>query len=505
MRVNQLRAGTLLSYINLGIGSIIPLIYTPIMLSILGQAEYGLYTLSSSVTSYLSLLNFGFGSTIIRYICKYRSEGKKEEVRKVFGIFLILYGIMSAVVLVAGVVLSLSADVFFAKGLTPDEISKLRILILIMALNTSITFPLSVYSSIVVSYEKFIFRRVVDILSTVLAPLSNLLLLFLGYGSIGMSLVSVTIHLLSIPIYVFYCTKRLDITPLFRKPKKGFIKELMSFSAFVFIGTIVDMLFWATDKVILGALVGSVVVAIYNVGATFNNIIAQLSQAVSGVINPKINAMVTLDGNNKKALSDVFIKVGRLQYIILALAVSGFIAFGHPFIILWAGEDYGEAYYIALLTMLPLVIPYIQNTGLSIVIAQNKHQFRAIVYLIIAIINAVSTYFIVPYMGGIGAALCSCISYILGQGIIMNIYYYKVTGINIGRFWKNILSMSIVPFILCVATIIISNYINFYSLPVFLIGVIIYTVAYAVFSWIFSMNDYEKDVVRVPLKRIFHR
>ena len=66
MKVNQLRVGTLLSYVNLAIGSIIPMIYTPIMLRILGQAEYGLYSLSNSIVGYLSLLNFGFGSTIIR-------------------------------------------------------------------------------------------------------------------------------------------------------------------------------------------------------------------------------------------------------------------------------------------------------------------------------------------------------------------------------------------------------------------------------------------------------
>ena len=58
---NELKAGVLLSYVNLAIGMIIPLIYTPIMLRLLGQAEYGLYSLSNSVISYLSLLTFGIG------------------------------------------------------------------------------------------------------------------------------------------------------------------------------------------------------------------------------------------------------------------------------------------------------------------------------------------------------------------------------------------------------------------------------------------------------------
>ena len=48
------------------------------MLDMLGQAEYGLYSLAHSAVAYLSLLSFGFGSTIIRYIAKYNAEGNKE-------------------------------------------------------------------------------------------------------------------------------------------------------------------------------------------------------------------------------------------------------------------------------------------------------------------------------------------------------------------------------------------------------------------------------------------
>lgn len=155
--------------------------------------------------------------------------------------------------------------------------------------------------------------------------------------------------------------------------------------------------------------------------------------------------------------------------------------------------------------MIPLVIPYIQNTGLTIVIAQNKHKFRSLVYLAIAILNAVSTYFIVPYLGGIGAALCSCVSYVLGQGIIMNIYYYKVTKINIPLFWKNILCMSWIPTLLCVITFVVSNFISFYSWSAFLFAVLIYALLYSTGSWFFSMNDYEKDAIRVPIRNLMNK
>ncbi len=67
MNGNQRKVGVLLSYISQGIHILSGILYTPIMLRMLGQSEYGLYTLVSSVVSYLGLLNFGFASSYIRF------------------------------------------------------------------------------------------------------------------------------------------------------------------------------------------------------------------------------------------------------------------------------------------------------------------------------------------------------------------------------------------------------------------------------------------------------
>lgn len=503
-KVNELRAGVILSYINLAIGTIIPLVYTPVMLRVLGQAEYGLYSLSNSVIGYLSLLSFGLGSTIVRYVSKYRAENNKKMEEKTIGLFIILYVILALLVLICGTVIYNNIALFFGNGLTSSEIAKMKILVLIMTFNTAISFPISVFSSIIVAHEKYIFRKMVDMLSTIGVPVFNIIALYLGFGSVGMALVSTLIQFTLLPINAVFCFRVLDIKPVFKDIPFYMLKEIAVFSFYVFLGSIVDMLFWATDKVLLGAMVGSVAVAIYNVGGTFNSMMSNLSTSISGVLVPKITTMV-FTGNDKKEWTALFIKIGRLQYYIIALVVSGFIVFGRPFIYFIAGEGYEDSYIVALLTMIPLVVPLIQNVGLNILVAQNKHKFRSLVYLAIAIVNAVCTYISIPYFGIIGAALCSGLSYVLGQGIIMNIYYYKVTGLDIKLFWKNILSISWIPLIMIIGTILISNYINFYYPANFLIGVIIYSLIYLSVNYIISMNDYEKDIFRKPLLKIINK
>ena len=69
---NQLRWGSILSYAQMGLSVLIGLLYTPVMLRLLGSSEYGLYNTVASTISMLGLLNLGFNSGYIRYFAKYR-------------------------------------------------------------------------------------------------------------------------------------------------------------------------------------------------------------------------------------------------------------------------------------------------------------------------------------------------------------------------------------------------------------------------------------------------
>ena len=91
MAVNQLKAGAALSYISIGLNNIIGLLYTPYMLRMMGQNEYGLYSLVASVVAYLTVLDLGFGNAIVRYTAKFRAEAKTKEQYEMFGMFLVLY------------------------------------------------------------------------------------------------------------------------------------------------------------------------------------------------------------------------------------------------------------------------------------------------------------------------------------------------------------------------------------------------------------------------------
>ena len=88
----------------------------------------------------------------------------------------------------------------------------------------------------------------------------------------------------------------------------------------------------------------------------------QLSTGVSNVFIPRINRLVA-EKKSDEEITDLFIKIGRLQTIVLLPVILGFIFLGKQFVMIWTPNGYEDAYYIALLLMGPATIPYIQNAG----------------------------------------------------------------------------------------------------------------------------------------------
>lgn len=503
---NQIKLGMILSYLNIGIGNLIPLFYTPIMLSLLGQSEYGLYKISSSTTSYLSLLTFGIGGAVTRYLIKANTESGKEAEENVFGLFNLIFQGIAVLTIIIGGVLTLNLGLFYSSSLTDGELVRMQILVGIMVVNTAVGFSATSYNSVVCAHERFIFMQIINIISTTVVPIANLVVLFIGYKSIGMVISSLTLNVITRIMYIIYVKKSLHLKPRYNNLPYKMIKEIFVFSFWIFVANVVGQLYKATDVVIIGMIpsLATVGAAVYSVGYTFPNIMFGLAQATPTLFMPRANKMV-FNKSSDTELTDLVIKVGRSQAFIVALVCFGFIAFGKPFLNFYAGPEYLDGYWVAVIIMIPNCIPLVQSAANSIIQAKNKHRFRSIVYIILAICNVFATWFFVQEFGIIGAAIPTGTIYFIGNGLIMNWYYWKKIHLDILRFWKNILPIFLTAAVMCVIALLLSNWIDFYNIYTMLAGIIIFALIFCLVNWLFVMNDYEKDIFKKPLNKVIKK
>ena len=504
MATNQLKAGAALNYLIIMLNMIVGLVYTPYMLRMMGQSEYGLYSLVASVISYLTILDLGFGNAIIRYTAKYRAEGKIKEQYEMFGMFLVLYVIIGLVAFLIGLGLYFNVNTLFGDTMTFEELDKARIMMLFLIFNIAVTFPMSIFGSVITAYERFVFPRIINIIRILLNTVIMICLLEIGYKAVAMVILQTVFNLLTLFINYFYCKYKLQIKVYFRNFQWGILKEVSIYSFWIFLNVIMDRLYWSTGQFVLGAVVGTTAVAVFAVAIQLEHMYMHFSTAISSVFLPKVTAMVARN-DNRKEISNLFIRTGRIQYIVIALILSGFIVFGRDFINLWAGPEYESAYSITLIFFISLAIPLIQNLGITILQARNQMKFRSLLYIAIAVISLIFQIVLAQKYGGIGCAMAIAGALFLGQGLIMNIYYHKKQGLNICLFWREILKMSVFPVIITIGTLYILHGRLLDSWYLLGAAVFLFLLIYIPLFFCFSMNQSERDLFIKPLKVVIHK
>ena len=498
---SQLGAGVILSYFSQGLQIVVTLFYTPVMLRLLGQSEYGLYQLVYSVVSYLSLFTFGFSSAYIKFYSQAKVDKEPESaLKKVNAMFMTVFSTLGFIVLVLGVVLVFNTEAVLGENLTPDELETCRILMAILVANCICHFPTVVFQNYVIANEKFVCLQVLNLIGIILNPCLTFPLLLYGFKSVSLAFVLLLISGIKLISFVLYSVIKLKMRFDFRGMQIGLLKDVSQFSFFIFVESVVSTINVSLDRFLLGRMVGSVSVAIYAVGGQINTLYTSLSTSISSVFTPRINAMVA-SGNKDKELSDLFIKVGKIQFAVLLVVLLGFTVFGKRFMSMWAGEGYDNSYYVALLLIWPNTINLIQNIAIEIQRAKGLQKYRSFMYLGIAIMNIVISCFLIIYWQEVGAALGTGIAWIIGSGFMMNWYYSKKIGLNIKRFWKEILYMSKCAIPLAVIGFFIQDLITNCTLAVYFMCILVFAVLYVALLYLIGLRSNEKRVVILEIKK----
>lgn len=505
----QLRSGVLLSYAQMGLSIIISLLYTPFMLHILGDSEYGLLQTALSTVSMLSILNLGFNSSYIRYYVGYRQKGDDLGVYRLNGLFLLLFCGLGTLVLLCGAFLAFHLEIVFKSGLTEEEYVLAKTLILIATTNMAVGFPRSVFTNIISAHERFIFMKAVAILDTIVAPLANIPLLLLGFRSRMILTVSLLVSLCSFFLYVVYVFRVLRQRFLFGSLERGLMSSLCRFTGFILINMIVDQINNQVDKVLLARFCGTAAVTLYAVGGSFQAYFTNFSTSISGIFTPHVHKLVQSTSSDpaeqRKVLTAFFTRVGRLQFLLLALIASGFVFFGQAFLNLWVGPGYEASYWVAVICVVPSLVPLTQNVGIEIQRAENLHHYRSIIYGFVAVFNLLSSIILCQLWGPVGAALGTGAACIIGNSIIMDIVYHKKINIDMIFFWKNILGQlrgMLIPFVLGALGL---RFLSPSSWGELCFWILLYTGIYALFVWRFSMNQEERDTMQLAVHKILRR
>lgn len=497
----QIKLGAVVSYIAIAINIISGLLFTPWMIRCIGQQDYGLYTLAMSVIG-LFVFDFGLSTAITRFIAKYLAESRQDKADNCLGLAFRLYFLIDILLLFILVGVYFFLPVIY-KELTPDELSKFKIIYVIASVFSVLSFPFIPQNGVLSAHEKFVQLKLCDVIHKVLIVGLMSLCLVQGYGLSALVLVNAFAGIFVILLKIWIIKHKTHQSLNVKYFNLQEFKELLGYSWWVTVMAIAQRFIFNLAPSVLGYFSGSTSIAILGIAMTVEGYTYTFANAINGMFLPKVTRILTY---NPDELLPLMIRVGRIQIIIIGAIVLGFCCLGKEFVHLWVGEEFSTSYLCALLIIIPSFFQLPQEIGTQAIYALNKVRSLAVVFVIMALVNIVLSLILAKSMGAIGICLSVFIAYMV-RTIGMDYIFFKDMKIDIFSFFKDAYGPMCAPMLLILVIGLLINYIIPFepSWLTFAIKCCAFVFVYVGIIWFGAMNNIERKLFIDPMIKILNR
>lgn len=496
----EIKIGGIISYITIAFSVISGLLYTPWMISVIGQSDFGLFTLATSLVTLVSI-DLGLSAAVTRFVSKYKAEKDEAAIANFLAIIYKIFIALSLLLLVLLFLVFINVNHIYVK-LNPQELSKIKVLLLIAGIFAVISFPFQPLDGLLFSGEKFIFLKTLTLISKILNVALMILALYFGYGLYALVIVNALVGLVLIVFKLYYIQKTDKQIINWNFFDRALLKEIFSFSVWVMVISLAQRLIVNITPSILGVTSGSKDIAIFSAAMTIEAYVWTFATAFGGMFLPRVSQLIYGENARSNAVQELMIKVGRIQFILLGAIVSVFIVVGKAFFLNWLGLSFEKSYMVTVLLILPGLIIVPQEIASTALIASNKVKYNAYSKIVIAFFSIFLSYIFSGIFGAFGSGLAIFIGNIIGGVIVLNIVYVKILKINIWQFFLKCQINMGLPFILVIAVGVLLNIffkeISWTSLLVKITGL---GFLYALSSYYFALNNYERNLILGFLKR----
>ena len=504
MKDKQIKYGIVLSYVYVTVNVLSGIVFTPFLIHSLGSSQYGLYEIIVSLASNISILNFGLGGSIVKYVSTYHQEGNKEKQEIVIGTIIKLLSLFAVIAAIICTIIYLNFDSLYANSLTLAERTQGKTLFVLASLNLIISLPGGTFSNVLSAYEKFALTRGMEISKVVLRI--GLVIAF-SFFYINATTVLVIDTVLNIGLIVFslICmTKMLGLGIKWDNNDKQMLRDVFVFSGYTMFFVIAKEVQFQTDKTIIGLRLSTLMVTIYAAGSKISATFNQLGYVLSGMYLPRAIAIEKENPTEEKYRAYI-VELGRIILPIIMIVFIGYIFLGLPFMNLWMGEDYDLAFYSSVIMMMALLVPVLFDSGVAITKAKDKQEIIAFSWFVSSLPNIILTWNVVPYWGIIGASVMTFItSYLINVSILFYVLK-KETGLKIFQTFRELFKGFLLPLVTSVLYFVLVYKVFGISVDSWLRFIIVgfgYALTYLVLIFAFYLSQEQRKKFLSKLGRI---
>ena len=462
----KLFKGSVLNLVTLIANIAVGFIMMPFLIHRLGDDQYGIWIIVGAIIGFYGLLDAGMGGAINRFLIRALHSEDSGEVNVALSSSFFLFGALGLLSAVITVIIIASVPYFIVEDVNR---SLVQILIGILGLKVAVIFPLASFGGILVAKYRFDIVNYVQMISLVTRTALIIFFVSNDYSIVSVAVIT-AFDALGASLLTVYFAKKLapEIRVSWSLVSIAKLRSYYDYGKYTYVATIADRVRFSIDNFVVAAMISVGAVTHYTIAVALFNYYGESMARIFGVISPVLNKYHKLNEWDK--LREVFLVVTELSAMMSVLIGGSLIVLGEPFINLWMGESYGDAYMVLVILCCAGIVAQAQRPSVAILYAIAKHKYYAKITSIEAIANICISIILVEYIGIYGVALGTTLPLMVNKLYFQPVYTCKQLELPIKSYCYSVSKYFILGIVLFSLMYIYTGYIKvdaYYKLVAF--------------------------------------
>ena len=404
------------NYAVIAVEILIGMLLLPFNIKHLGSQMYGVWVLAGSVTSYFSMLDFGYGLGQQKFISRARALRDQDDINRVASTMFAVFAAIGLSCLVIAMVLASRLGGWF--NLTSDEALMGGNVLRIVASLVALTFPFSVYGSVVTGFQQNYRNGVIDVVASVMAAIANVAAVWMGFGVVGIVAATTTVRILALFGFRANAYRVFPALQLrWRYVRLETLKQVTWFSAYVFILDLANRLNYSSDAIVIGIFMDMTAVATWSVAQRLIEAVQRVTGQISGALFPMVvEGSTTGEIERLRALLVQGTRLSLAAVVPLSVTLA---LLGRSVVNAWVGPRFSEAARLLIILGGAVAIRVGAGTASTILKGGDWHRLLTAAHVSSSVANVVLSIALIHKLGIIGVAIGTLIPVALASVFIV--------------------------------------------------------------------------------------
>ncbi len=416
---HKLVRNTLYNVLGKSWGILLSLLLIPFLVAYLGLERFGLWALFGVVAGYFSLLDFGFGSSFVKYISEFHARSDFDRLNQVVRNGLVFYGLLSLVATCLVVpCLSIIPRLFHVDAWLLEEAR------FVLGAGVAVIFiqnTLSVFAAVIQGLQRM------DLSNKTHAAVASIRAAGMGicivgdYGLHGLMVNQMIVaagHGVAMVLLAYRHLPQLKLRPW--RWDRTLWRRMFVFGTQVQVSRLAQMVAFQMDRLLVGYFFSVASVAFYDVAIRVSSAMRTLPLLLTSAIVPAASELDTRE--NHRALCKLHL-LGSKYLVSCSLPLAAFVVLhARPMIHVWVGPGFEPASVVLQLLAVGYFLNLVSGTASTIAIGMGRPGLEMRYGVVMAILNLGFSLFWIWVVGLYGAALGSALA--LGCGSLYFLYLF---------------------------------------------------------------------------------